>query len=382
MTGRPPSARPAASQHFLSGTTPLHLHLPPDAIASAGGSATPPPGAVPQLRDGVDMAKLVGAPHLFGRVKPLRNGFMVEPLANLVMQPDGRVTGHGHANEGSWSAYEHGEVPAEEAFAFISGGNGYIPSSTWTQSLGDMPVGLFCDEPEETQAAQRLCLIPHHPPRAADDVVYLVASCLRFYEHTMPALLEQLLAEGIPRERIKVVVNGCTRDEDRAIDGIDHAFSTHDGWEWSALYEAPLRWRFGYAFLMHDTNVIFPGFRRSVEGFNRHLPWDHLPASPLARCLLGLYSHDFLTRLNPWLKKTHRISKRDGIIAEAAAELLFRARSALVIGDAEANGHFQQAEWRELVDHFNTGSVRVRRTFSAVKLHKFIHAGPAKPEAL
>ena len=59
-----------------------------------------------------------------------------------------------------------------------------------------------------------------------------------------------------------------------------------------------------------------------------------------------------------------------------------RARTALVMGDAESNGHFRHAEWRELVDHFNTGSVRVRRAFPAIKLHKFIHAGPAKPEAL
>lgn len=337
---------------------------------------------VPPPRDGVDMTKLVGRPHLFGRMKPLRNGFMVEPVAHLTLQPDGRITGHGHPNEGSWASYAHGEVPADQAFALISGGNGYIPSSTWTQSIGDMPIGHFCDEPEGVQAAQRLCLIPQEPPRPAADVIYLVASCLRFYEKTMPVLLEQMRAEGIPSERIKVVVNGCDRDTDRSIDGIEHAFSRHDGWEWSALYEAPLRWRFGYAFLMHDTNMIFPGFRRSVEGFNRHLAWDHLPASPLARCLLGLYSHDFLMRLNPWLAKTDGISKIDGIIAEASAELLFRARTALVMSDAEQNGHFAQAEWRELVDQFNTGTKRVRRVFPAIKLHKFIHAGPAKPEAL
>ena len=38
--------------------------------------------AVPAIRDGVDMAKLVGRPHVFGRIKPLRHGFMVEPVAN------------------------------------------------------------------------------------------------------------------------------------------------------------------------------------------------------------------------------------------------------------------------------------------------------------
>ena len=328
------------------------------------------------------MARLIGRPHMLGRVKLLRHGIMVEPLANLTLQPDGRVTGHGHPNESAWAPYALSGLPASEAFAFIQKRQGFIPSSTWAQSMGDVPIGHFCDEPEAVAAALRFCLIPLGAPQPADDVVYLVASCRGYYERTVPVLLEQLAAEGIPRARIKVVVNGCDRDEDRAVAGVDHAFSTHDGWEWSALYEAPLRWQFGYAFLLHDTNVIFPGFRRSVESFNRHWAWDHLPASPLARCLLGLYSHDFLTRLNPWLKGTHRIDKRDGIIAEASAELLFRARSALVLGDAELNGQFRAAEWRELVDQFNTGAVRVRRAFPAVKLHKFLHTGETKPDAL
>ena len=334
------------------------------------------------IRDGVDMAGLVGRPHLFGRVKQLRNGLMVEPISVLTMQPDGRITGHGHPNEGGWIPYEHGEVASSKAFAFITAHNAWIPSSTWTQSIGQTAIGNFCDEPEAERAVQRLCLIPHQPSNDGSDIVYLVASCQAFYKRTVPLLLGQLAAEGIPPHRIKVVVNAATKDEDRQIDGIDHAFSTHDGWEWSALYEAPLRWQFGYAFLIHDTNVVFPGFRRCVEGFNRFFQWEHLPASPLARCLLGLYSHAFLLRLNPWLKTTHKITKKDGVIAEAGAELLLRARSALVLGDAESNGAARAAEWRELVDQYNTGTPRVRRVFPSVKVHKFIHAGPANPEKL
>lgn len=340
------------------------------------------PHALPTLRDGVDMASLVGLPHLFGRMKELRDGFMVEPIALLTMQADGRVTGHGHPNEGGWIPYEFGDVDAGSAFAFITAHNRWIPSSTWTQSIGRMAIGHFCDEPEAMQAAQRLCLIPHEPPADPSGLVYLVASCQGFYKRTVPALLAQLRAEGIPGERIKVVVNASPRDRDAVIEGIDHAFTTHDGWEYSALYEAPLRWQFEYAFLIHDTNVIFPGFRRSVEEFNRHLPWDHLPASPLARCLLGHYSHAFLTRLNPWLKRADRITKKNGVIAEAGAELLLRARTALVLGDAESNGGARAAEWREVVDQFNTGQPRVRRAFPAIKLHKFIHTGPASPEKL
>ena len=334
-----------------------------------------PSETLPVATDGIDMSRLIGRPHLFGRVKQLRDGVLVEPIGVLTMHPDGRITGYNHPNEGSWTPYPHGPVGQDEAFAFLTANNTWIPSSTWTQSMGDMPVGYFCDEPEATAAAQRMCLIPQEPLPQGTVLVYLVASCLRFYERTVPALLAQMFAEGIRPEQIKVVVNGCTESSDRVTDGIEYAFSTHDAWEWTALYEAPLRWSFDYAFLMHDTNVIFPGFRRSVEGVNGHVRWDHLPASPMARCLLGLYSHEFLMRLNGWLESIDHIDKKNGVLAEAGGELLLRARSALVIGDPEYSGGQRAAEWREKVDYFNTGTQRLRRVFPAIRLHKFIHTG-------
>ncbi len=346
------------------------------------GSRTFPSAAIPAPTSGVDMGRLVGTPHLFGRMKPMRDGLLIEPISVLTLQPGGRVTGYSHPNEGSWTPYLHGPVSGDEAFAFVTAKNTWIPSSTWTQSMGGIPIGHFCDEPEMSLAVQRLCLIPQVPLPPETVIVYVVATCLRFYERTMPQILGQMWAEGIERSRIKVVVNGCAENTDRVIDGVDYAFSTHDAWEWSALYEAPLRWTFDYGFLIHDTSVIFPGFRRSVEGVNGYVRWDHLPATPLARCLLGLYSHDFLMRCNGWLKSLDHIDKKNGVMAEVGAELLLRARSALVIGDPEYNGGARGAEWRETVDLYNTGLPRVRRVFPSIKVHKFIHAGPTNPNHL
>lgn len=331
------------------------------------------------LKQGVDMSQLIGTPHVFGRFYDTREGFMVVPISVLTMQPDGRITGYSHPNEGSWMPYEFSTLPESQAFAFVTSHNNWIPSSTWQQTFGGMPIGYYCDEPE---APQKLCLIPHKNVTSNTRIVYLVASCLSFYEYTVPKLLQQLYAEGIEPERIKVVVNGSAKDEDKVINGVDHAFSTHNAWEWSALYEAPLRWQFDYGMLIHDTNEIFPGFRRRVENFNQHIHWDHLPATPLARCLLGLYSHRFLQKLNPWLKETDGISKKNGIIAEASGELLFRANTSLAIGDPESSGGARQAIWKEIVDVYNTGSPRVRRVFPSINLHKFIHANATNPLTL
>ncbi len=332
-----------------------------------------------QTVEGIDMKALLGVPHLFGRYYETREGFMIVPLGNMTLHASGRVTGYSNPNEDSWIPYEHGTVSSDKAFAFITKHNTWIPSSTWQQTLAGMPIGFFCDEPEKPQ---KLCLIPNTAAKQNKQIIYLVASCLRFYKQTIPKLLEELFAEGIEPERIKVVVNGCDEDDDRTINGVSYAFSRHNAWEWSALYEAPLRWTFDYAMLIHDTNQIFPGFRRKVETFNQYLNWDHLPATPLARCLLGLYSYSFLGRTNSWLKKTDGIDKRNGILAEVAGELLLRAKTALVMGDMEMNGAARQSEWREVADVFNTGTLRVRRVFPTINLHKFLHTGTTSAEHL
>lgn len=339
--------------------------------------------AAPQMKPGVNMDKLVGKPHLFGRFLETREGFLVDPIGILTLQPSGRITDYSHPNEGSWIPYEHGTVSSDEAFAFITAANEWIPSSTWQQTLGDMPIGYFCNEQE---GIKKLCLIPHVTATKKTEVVYLVASCLKFFKdgRTISTLLEQLFAEGIAPERIKVVVNGCKTDDDKIIDGVAYAFSRHNAWEWSALYEAPLRWDFDYAMLIHDTNRIYAGFRRKVEEFNSHLHWDHLPATPNGACLIGLYSSDFLKRLNPWLRSIDGIDKRNGVIAEVAGELLLRAKTAIVMGDPERGGGSRLAEWREVVDVFNTGSPRHRRAFTSISLDKFIHPGgqPTNPKSL
>lgn len=348
----------------------------------AQDSETTPLKSLPAPTAGIEMNRLIGRPHLFGRLKNLREGLLVEPIGVLTLQPDGRVTGYGHPNEGSWIPYIHGSVSGDEAFAFISRHNNWIPSSTWTQSRGGIPIGYFCNDGDMLESVQRLCLIPDTPLPSRTVIFYVIASCLAFYERTVPVLLQQLFAEGIEPHRIKVVVNGCSHDSNSTINGIEYAFSIHNAWEWSALYEAPLRWSFDYCFLIHDTSVVFPGFRRSVESINGYVAWDHLPAAPMGRCLLGLYSHDFLMHCNAWLKSLDHIDKKNGVIAEVAGELLLRARVAMMIGDPDYNGGARAAEWREVVDYFNTGSPRARRAFPSVKVHKFIHHGPTDSKSL
>ena len=318
-----------------------------------------------EQRTRLEIGSLIGRPFLFGRFYDLPHGFEVVPIAELTLESDGKISGYDHQNEQHW-------IPWEDGFAILARHRYGPPSSTWRYQFCGMPIGWFCEEPE---APQKLCLVPAATRRP--EITYVVASCRRFFERINPPiwqLVEQLEADGIAPENIKVVVNGCDQPEMRIFGEIEVCFSTHDAWEWSALFEAPLRWNFDYAMLLHDTSRIEAGFRNAVETINDHVNWDHLPATPLARCLLGLYSHEFLLRVNPWLRKNDRISKSNGIIAEAAGELLLQARSAMTMGP-------HQAEWAEQTDEFSTGSPRIRRKFPNINLHKFIHAS-GSPEDL
>jgi len=338
-----------------------------------------------QMTDGINFDQLIGRPHLLGLFYDMPRGFHVVPVNVLTMQADGSVAGERMRNQDRWVYYRHASdvyassEPAR-AFAFtlrfgqMSGGSASsgIPSSTWRNMLGNLPIGYFCDEPE---APQKLCLVPVVGLPEATRVIYVISSCYKFYERTIPELHSQMLTDGIRAERIRIVVNGCDSNTNGVFLGSPIAFSTHDAWEWSSLFEAPLRWtgEFDYAMLIHDTARILPGFRRSVESVNGFGNWDHIPVTPMARCLLGLYSFDFLKYLNPWLASIDGISKGDGILAESAGELLLRARRSLAIGP--------NAQWKDVCYPFGSNSPRIRRVFPGCNIHKFIHAG-GNPRAL
>ena len=131
-----------------------------------------------ELKPGIDMGRLVGTPHLFAKFIDTREGFLIDPIAIMTLQPNGRIIGYSHPNEGSWIPYEHGTVGSDKAFAFITAMNTWIPSSTWQQSLGDIPVGYFCNEQE---GINKLCLLPHKTVARKTKIVYLIASCYKFF---------------------------------------------------------------------------------------------------------------------------------------------------------------------------------------------------------
>lgn len=265
----------------------LRVHFYPT-TSGLDGLLTHSPTPALSLTPSVDVAILLGGPHLLGRVLDTRAGFRVVPVGPLTLLPDGRLTGYCHVEAGRWV---RGPLGPDPAFTLLPTQHSPFPRSTWQQTLGGMPL---CSD-DEPSARQRLCLILQPAARSAPRLAYLVAACRRSLARAVPRLLAQLRAEGIGPDQLKVVVPGCHRNEDREIGGVSYAFSTHRAGVCTALYEAPLRWQFDYGVLLPAASELPPGFRRQVERFNTFLPWDYLPAAGA----LGRYSRDFLSQVNP-----------------------------------------------------------------------------------
>ena len=301
----------------------------------------------------LDLAALIGRTFHFARFVQTEGGIYVEPFTRLRIESHGRVFGdtpmHWAAHRNRFVLFRHGEL------AGIS----------FQRAFRGMPVGYHNIE---GFFPHNVCLIPEVAP-AWSRRIYLIASNARFFAQTVPRLVAQLRADGVTVAEIKVVVNGSVTDRDETIGGIQHAFTRHNAWEFSALYEAPRRFDFDMAFMMHDTVRIEPGFHARAWAVPGWLNWDHCPASVLGRCCVGLYSRAYLLRINSWLHSLHGVSKSDAIIIELLAELIQRAGAACAYGG-------EISDWQEATDEWGTGVRRLRRIFPQLGLHKFTSLDP------
>lgn len=79
------------------------------------------------LTSGIDVAGLMGVPHLLGHILDTREGFTVVPIGPVTLQPDGRIIGHPHPQEGSRVRYALGTGGADNAFARLPAPHSGLP---------------------------------------------------------------------------------------------------------------------------------------------------------------------------------------------------------------------------------------------------------------
>lgn len=237
-----------------------------------------------------------------------------------------------------------------------------IPRVTLGREEQGCPAGLL--NIEGGTGMHEVWLVPDAPtPR--DGLIMLIASSSRFWERTTPPLIAQLRAAGCERSEIKVAVNESDRDTRSEVEGVEHVFTSHAGWEFSALHAAT-QLECARAFMLHDTCRVEAGFLQAVLAANGALPWSHQPACVHGRTGMGLYSHEYLAALTQWLATLDGVTKPEAILAECAAELIQRAPLACAFGAA--------ATWaweRGCERPWGTETLRSHRVCPHLDLHKF-----------
>lgn len=309
----------------------------------------------------IDPVAIAGRKYILARFCQTAGGAFLEPLHSIEIDIAGRVVGMGEY--AIWIRHFNGFAICPKAG---------IPTIIFNRVVNGMPVGFFN---LEGHISHHVTLIPDVPTNWGKRI-YLIASCAGFFERTTPGLIRQLLDDGARADQIKVVINGSDRKHDAFIAGVHHAFTRHNAWEFSALYEAPLRFSFDHAWMMHDTTLIDPGFHERAWDIRGGLKFEHCPATVHGRCCLGIFSRKYLSRLSGTLRALDGISKAAAISFECAAELIQRAKLASTFQGARLD------EWIEEADQWGTGTRRFRRHFMPVGLHKFTSVNPIYAKSL
>lgn len=129
------------------------------------------------------------------------------------------------------------------------------------------------------------------------DFFIVVSSHVDYEADTVPRLLRSLRKEGIPEDRIAVVVSGVT-DEEEPIERNYHRIPVKDNLMGCTgllpLLDGSLKTKMSYVLLLHDTCEAIPGFESKIKQTDVGLPYDLIESINE----IGLWSMDFIRRLS------------------------------------------------------------------------------------
>jgi hypothetical protein len=122
-----------------------------------------------------------------------------------------------------------------------------------------------------------------------------IATNIKFYEKTLPVILDSLKKSGISNDMIYIFNSGFNEDKENIVDGITYLQISHCEFEYSPLVEiVEKQISSDYWFLIHDTCTVGLNFKEKLYN-------NVLPEKPVKVALtkwpsmsVGLYSYDYL----------------------------------------------------------------------------------------
>jgi len=129
-------------------------------------------------------------------------------------------------------------------------------------------------------------------------VAVIISSCQKFYEKTIPKLLESM---DVPLEHIHIVVGECSEASDGEFMGCRIHFRRWANFDNNALIwaaSAPELYKYTWVFNLHDTCECEPGFWTKIQPQSDYELYDavKLISHDYSMCI-GLYRTSFLRRM-------------------------------------------------------------------------------------
>lgn len=122
-------------------------------------------------------------------------------------------------------------------------------------------------------------------------MVFLINSNKEYYQVTAPVLIKSLVASGVDKRNIVVVVGGCETALKMTIDGVEHNMVNHDSFDMTAfIYVVENEIDFDSFFFLHDTAEVGKTFYKDVvQLLEKHKPTKCMRLKDGASMSIGWY---------------------------------------------------------------------------------------------
>jgi len=123
-------------------------------------------------------------------------------------------------------------------------------------------------------------------------MIFLINSNKNYYQVTTPILIKSLVASGVKKQNIVVVVGACESEMTKTIDSVEHHMVNHDSVDMTSfIYVVEHDVNFDSFFYLHDTCEVGKSFYGDVVGLlEKHKPIKCMRLKKGASMNIGWYN--------------------------------------------------------------------------------------------
>lgn len=306
--------------------------------------------------------EFAGREFVFGRLKRAAN-LNLETLGRIQFSADGTVTAISTSRKVTWRT-SNGRLE-------LFGPQG-LTFSTFDRRMeiagGEIIAG------HSAISGNDEFIYPYRPLRSAADRLLYVISSHHASSLGRDALVPQMIAAGVPPERIWLTIAQSPASRITTVKGITYSYTTDNAYEYTVLLDIARRVvPYDLVFMIHDTCHVGPQFQQLVEEQPNALAIDYTSVLINGHYNIGLYRTEFLTRIRPFLESMVNAPKQRAIDIE-----MNRTNEGFkTIAAVTSNFLVSRGIQTGLHQPYSPGQIRNGTRLPGADIHKFYGMPPA-----